>query len=605
MKFEPFDEHRAQCKCEHWKILKQYVWARDSCSVSGNTVCVLRRGSILCLGLTSDDRPFSIDGKWIRCTRDAKVWVSAEEACPIPLLQKKEQEFGYVLREHPQLGTLVQFLPPRGSLGSEAPLRRAVPEPVASEHSGDFTSVEHWDVGVWGAWIHTEPSVYAPVEFKMQMHDVLVLGPQPPRIRIDKGNWWLHVQEGSQVYRQGEELLEMLGAGGFKRYGFVLVEDGTRTYATNVPAVGKGMVITMVSGFGEPWVVNCHELAVLSEPEMTSEDSGTKPALGVVRCGDIVGVRRQNAKWLELVSDSDVREATDEGKLRRFNDLTEVSISETKGPAKDRRFYAELPVLTPQRAWVPAHGRNGQLSMERCRADLDVDCLVRTERRQIYQEVIELCHNRIYEENLEGLWDGERSKLPTPKSLEAKLFDASTTVLHACKDDELVGGAIVKECLIKALAVSSTAGALSLGKDRAGLEGCPGRTPVGYMDSCAAEPGSHAGSALWELVSKMCFVCVACHSILLQKTVDFWQSRGMRRFDPDSSKDCDEFRSLVIVHTQGKLICELPDLVEALPASRLPLFVWVSPRSAEAQDDADGASRIFVPDDPDSYYFHT
>jgi len=119
---------------------------------------------------------------------------------------------------------------------------------------------------------------------------------------------------------------------------------------------------------------------------------------------------------------------------------------------------------------------------------------------------------------------------------------------------------------------------------------------VGYIDSCAAEPSTGGGRMIWDSLSSMDFVCLVCHSILLQKTVDFWQACGMRRLDPSSEHDCEEFRKAILVRTIGKIVCELSDLVKELPSSKLPLFVWVPTRLGQASA-GPHCERIFRPDD--------
>merc|ERR1712187_393583 len=94
-----------------------------------------------------------------------------------------------------------------------------------------------------------------------------------------------------------------------------------------------------------------------------------------------------------------------------------------------------------------------------------------------------------------------------------------------------------------------------------------GTTTVAYIDSAAAMSGRGIGKAIWDAIQRMRFICVTCHSILLQKTVDFWQACGMRRMDPSSEKDCEDFRRAMLVHTTGKVLVELADVVRELPTS--------------------------------------
>ena len=60
---------------------------------------------------------------------------------------------------------------------------------------------------------------------------------------------------------------------------------------------------------------------------------------------------------------------------------------------------------------------------------------------------------------------------------------------------------------------------------------------MGYIDSMASELQTKSGKVMWDFIVGMSVICVACHSILRQKTVDFWQARGMRKMDPSSEKE--------------------------------------------------------------------
>jgi len=613
LKPESFEEHIATCTSEHWKISRRYVWVRDDPSPTGATVSVLREGALLCQGIRVGVSLYSADAKCLRLNQDSKFWSTPEAFRPEHVITKPEIEIAFIQVEHPQVGALVDFISPPSKMGSgalvggespsERPEMRRMHAPILSSRSADFSETDHWVVAQWGAWIHSECDVSGPVEFKMQPQDVLVLGPQPLRIRHEKGHWWLHVQEGAQVYRRTEDsMLEMLGQGGLKVHGYVLSEDTLRTYIKHVPPEAPGMTVKVLSGFGEPWMVCQDHLPVYKEKDLQAETFGALPR------GSIVGLRRMDENWCELELSSDLRLEVDAGNgsalvMLGLNEATGVAMQESKGPVKERRFSATMSVPSEfRRAWVPRMTSYGTELLERCRGDLEEGCIVTEERRKLYREVIRLCHSRIYEENVNSLWEGETSKLPSRKSLEAKLFDRSTYVLHAARGNTLAGGAIIKECKVSAMASASTTGTLGVGKDAGELEGYPGRTFVGYIDSCASIPGSHGGSAIWEVVTKMDFVMVACHPILLQSTVDFWQARGMKRYEVDVHKDREEFRNSLLVLPQGKVTCELEDLVDALPPSHLPLFVWLSAQCAEIQDDIDGASRIFVPDDPDNYF---
>eukprot|EP00434_Breviolum_minutum_P008342 symbB.v1.2.007361.t1/scaffold451.1/size378644/7 len=177
--------------------------------------------------------------------------------------------------------------------------------------------------------------------------------------------------------------------------------------------------------------------------------------------------------------------------------------------------------------------------------------------------------------------------------------DACCSVLHVTQDGKFTGGALVKELLVKARHVEGSSN-LNLAAPAHHHPGTTaeilGTTTVGYIDSMASEQQTRSGRVMWDFITGMSFICVACHSILLQKTVDFWQARGMKHMDPANEKDCTAFRQMVMVHTMGKVICELKDLQEALPKSKLPLFVWVPSRFTE-EDDALHDNYVFRPDE--------
>merc|ERR1719343_838786 len=223
------------------------------------------------------------------------------------------------------------------------------------------------------------------------------------------------------------------------------------------------------------------------------------------------------------------------------------------------------------------------------RGGLDDACVVSERRRRCYDEVVNLCHKRIYEDNLEGLWGGDREKMPTPQALQAKLFETNTTVIHACLEDQFAGGAIIKEYLSVAHAGESGVNVSS--KDSHPLLGT---SLIGYVDSCASTLGSHAGSAIWGAIQKMRFLCVACHSILLQDTVHFWMKSGMRRYDPADKVSQQEFSTAILMRTHGTVVVELEDIQKALPASKLPLFIWI-PGAMEVETEIH-QEHIFTPD---------
>merc|ERR1719210_413997 len=118
-----------------------------------------------------------------------------------------------------------------------------------------------------------------------------------------------------------------------------------------------------------------------------------------------------------------------------------------------------MPERRATKAWMlVAHPSHGQL-LRRARkrkGGLGTGCVLSELRQRLYNEVVDLCHRRIYEENYETLWDGERDKMPTRDSVEAKLFDGHITVLHVSVEGKFSGGAIIKQFSIRARQVEGS-----------------------------------------------------------------------------------------------------------------------------------------------------
>lgn len=151
------------------------------------------------------------------------------------------------------------------------------------------------------------------------------------------------------------------------------------------------------------------------------------------------------------------------------------------------------------------HPELGQL-MRRARkrkGGLGSGCVLSPERLQMYQEVVELCHRRIYKENLESLWDGEAEKLPTLETIEAKLFDEEMEVLHVTQDGKFTGGALVKELSVKARHVEGSSN-LNLAAPAHHHPGTSteilGTSTVGYIDSMASEEKTQSGRVMWDFM---------------------------------------------------------------------------------------------------------
>ncbi|CAE7875451.1 mdlA, partial [Symbiodinium sp. KB8] len=135
--------------------------------------------------------------------------------------------------------------------------------------------------------------------------------------------------------------------------------------------------------------------------------------------GDVVGVRRRKGNWVELTQDSDVRFKKREGggdpPIAAMNNLRRHKVSPTGTASSSTALVPE------SEAWMLVeHPNFGQL-LRRARkrkGGLGHGCVLTEQRLMMYQQVIEVCHRRIYKENLDSLWDGEADKLPSQDSLE-------------------------------------------------------------------------------------------------------------------------------------------------------------------------------------------
>ncbi|CAK9048743.1 unnamed protein product [Durusdinium trenchii] len=126
----------------------------------------------------------------------------------------------------------------------------------------------------------------------------------------------------------------------------------------------------------------------------------------------------------------------------------------------------------------------------------------------------------------------ERLLLVAVTVRQAKLFDEEMEVLHVTQEGKFTGGALVKELSVKARHVEGSSNLNLQAPSSTGTQGeILGTTTVGYIDSMASELQTQSGRVMWDFITGMSFICIACHSILRQKTVDFWQatSRPTRR----------------------------------------------------------------------------
>lgn len=622
---EKLNDHIATCHADHWKVVHQFVNIRSVTSVTGAQLGVVCQGNIICVGNPISDRGKASADSWVALGKDAKVWVDFNAKQPRTVFsgarfrQDRPTE-GYVLTNHEVHGELIRFLPRNilenwststnlvGSAGGQATGIKS-PELSTADATGpakpveyEFSKTDTWVVTAESANILAARHADAHVDVGLQKGDVLFLGDvSKPKMIIEPSKTWLQVPPGAQVLRRWELLLS---GGCTSTGGFVLVHDGEDRYLK--PGPDDANVIRVYSGFGEPWAVE-HEQVVVRRGPSTLE-----VPVGIMKKGDVVGVRRKNGNWLQLTQDSEVRfRRKNEGdaisEINSVNNIREMEPFTRKITLHKRwsrlkiRGTADADDMDDDedsaiQMWMLEESKqHGQL-LRRCRkrkGGLGNGCVISEQRLLAYREVVDLCHRRIYEENLEGLWDGEREKLPTKESVEAKLFDGNTTVIHVTVDSRMTGGAIIKEFSVRAKQLEGNSNINLMSTTTKGsTEETMGTTTVCYIDSCASEPGSGSGRRIWDFVSSMKFACVACHSILLQDTVDFWQARGMRRRDPAKQSDCEEFQRMILVHTLGKVVCELKDLQQALPSSKLPLFVWIPTRFNQDADDP----HIFTPD---------
>lgn len=574
---EDLAAHLRRCGAAHFRVVHQVVFVRDGPSIGAGRVNVCHGGCRLCTGGPARTA-LAPEGEWVRCGAGALLWRSPG-AAPEPLLAGAPQ--GFILLRHREHGVLIERCaaePPPDAAERGAGTERGGAEAAEAEAEAmpELASVDHWVVEAKaGAEVRQDR---ATSELRLRRGDVVVL-PAAPELSAG----WLALPAGTRVFRGGARLLALA------RAGRVAAEEGR---------LGPGgVVLRTLAAFGDPWVVDHDQVVVRSAPATTAR------AVGILSRGDVLGARRVLGEWVELARDASVRLRLrgGHGAPHGVNEVRSVRMARVKcGDAYRYETFAageHAPESGTELWMMIRHPELGQL-LHRCEnwsGEL-ASCVVAEDRLALYRAVVELCHRRIFEDNLESLWEGDRAKLPTPRSLEAKLFDASATVIHATVDDEVAGGAILKEVFVLAHAGES---GVNVGVATAHQSHtCPGTMAVGYIDSFAAEVGLHAGSAIWQAVAGMPFVCVACHSILLPSTVGFWHARGMRRYEPSSRDDREAFTSAILLRTQGTVKCELADLCKALPARKLPLLVWIPKGIGELDSDPRQAF-YFTPDCPE------
>lgn len=568
--------HLQMCNCEHWKVIHTFVFVRSEASLQSEPLAVLREGSLLCAA--RPEEPRSLDGKWARLGSQAKVWPEITSEKPDFVALGRQGIF--VLIHKADVGDLIRLIPNQVTPGFQRQLSGSTRSP-----GEDLSRLDHWVV-LKECRIVLNREEESSEDVVLEEGDALrTVDHGMARIFRDGGTRWLHVPFGAQVFKAPDQT-PAFPSGGLQKPAYIKLEEGAETFLRRHKAVETGTHITELSSYGEPWVVE-HEQVVVRRGPSTKDQP-----LGMMLKGDVVGVRRRSGEWVELMQDAEVR--------FRKRDSSEQPITAVNPLRrhKDGKLLSKADSLV--QGWMLVeHPEYGQL-LRRARkrkGGLASGCVLSPERLQMYQQVVELCHRRIYKENLESLWDGEADKLPTMESIEAKLFDEEMEVLHVTQEGKFTGGALVKELSVKARHVEGSSNLNLQAPSSTGTQGeILGTTTVGYIDSMASELQTQSGRVMWDFITGMSFICIACHSILRQKTVDFWQARGMKHMDSSSEKDCTAFRQMVMVHTMGKVICELKDLQEALPKSKLPLFVWVPSRFTE-EDAALHENYVFKPDE--------
>jgi len=486
-------------------------------------------------------------------------------------------------------GARAQPLPagePIAGLAFDPPVRRpgdaltaGCPQQLDAEESSvsqqepapDLSKLEHWIVeGENGAAIHLNQDEDSPMLGMLSQGDVILRGDRGAELISTGAQKWLPLLPGTKVFRGGLRVLGERPLG----CAAVLACDGeaVRLRRSATRPSGHQTVLRFLTGFGEPWLVKQKKVLVRKAPAIKEDN-----VVGYLGRGDVLGMKSRTGDWVELVADTDVRLNHGLHRLRKSPSIV------AKRCAKGHEFSAPPSTIASKslmKLWMLVnHHELGELlrPCEEAPAGLDSSCALSEERGAMYRDVLGLIHRRIYKDNLEALWEGDEEKLPSLATLERKLFEGDISVIHATVGDTFAGGAIFKTLQVRAKAGSDIYNT----EDDSGIEG---HTTVGYIDSLAAVPGSHVGSAIWSAIAAMDIVCVACHSILLESTVAFWKSRGLLCYDASREEDRRMFKDGLRVQTFGRVVCELTDLEAALPPSKLPLMVWMRPNHSVDMD---------------------
>lgn len=374
------------------------------------------------------------------------------------------------------------------------------------------------------------------------------------------GSSWVSLRPGDEIYRHGE-LYAMNRTDTV--HVMVCNAEGLEFAQPWEWSDLDGVHVQTSSGFGIPWAVVHKQVIVRSRPSTHAQP------LGLAVKGDVVGEgvmqssrassKAQQDGWVQLVDCTDVRQR------------------ESSAP-EPRPFMPDS-----EASWMlTAHPTMGKL-LRRCDGQTSLDTpglLLSAARRGLYSRVMEVCHRRIWVDNKDTLWEGKESKIPPRSTHEAKLFNKNVTVFHARRGTgECVGGALVQQFDVKAMLLQLPFVGTVIGQQKTTASSeaeAKEFMPVGYIDCFATERGSHAGPALWAAIRRLPFCVLACHSVLTERTVEFWRSCGMHHADVESEADRKAFRDAMQLHSEGRAELLLEHLVEALPKSALPLFVWAN-----------------------------
>ncbi|CAE8698624.1 unnamed protein product, partial [Polarella glacialis] len=137
------------------------------------------------------------------------------------------------------------------------------------------------------------------LDFVLEEGDLLRAGDHElSRFWKEGSERWLLVPIGAQVFRANQP---MVGRGGYTRTGFVKVQDGEKLLLRRYSPADSGPNITVLSAYGEPWIVE-HDQVVVRRGPSTSD-----LPMGILLKGDVAGVRRRRGDWVELMQDSEVR----------------------------------------------------------------------------------------------------------------------------------------------------------------------------------------------------------------------------------------------------------------------------------------------------------